>query len=161
MRTKKAAHLGVIVLATVCFMAASSTTSANDESDVKQAATNFYAALNTMFTGDVAPMLETWSHAADVIYMGPNGGMKVGWAQVQPTWEAQAAMKLGGKVEPSDMHIVLGDDLAITQNYEKGSNTINGKLTTVSIRATNVFRKENGVWKMIGHHTDLIPALEQ
>jgi len=27
----------------------------------------------------------------------------------------------------------------------------------VSIRATNVFRKEGGQWKMIGHHTDLLP----
>jgi ketosteroid isomerase-like protein len=31
----------------------------------------------------------------------------------------------------------------------------------VSIRATNLFRKENGAWKMIGHHTDLLPFLEK
>jgi hypothetical protein len=30
----------------------------------------------------------------------------------------------------------------------------------VSIRATNLFRKESGAWKMIGHHTDLLPFLE-
>jgi ketosteroid isomerase-like protein len=29
----------------------------------------------------------------------------------------------------------------------------------VSIRATNIYRKENGQWKMIGHHTDLLPYL--
>ncbi len=27
----------------------------------------------------------------------------------------------------------------------------------VSLRATNVFSKENGAWKMIGHHTDMLP----
>lgn len=161
MRVRKATQLVVIVLATACLMAASTAKSTSDETDVKQASARFYAALNSIFTGDVAPMIETWSHADDVIYMGPNGGMKVGWDQVQTTWEAQAAMKLGGKVEPTQMHIVVGDNLAITQNYEKGKNTIDGQPTTVSIRATNVFRKENGQWKMIGHHTDLIPALEQ
>jgi len=161
MRTRKATQLVVIVLAAACFMAASSAQSTSDETDVRQASTNFYAALNSMFTGDVAPMIETWSHADDVTYMGPGGGMKVGWDQVQATWESQAALKLGGKIVPAEMRITVGDDLAVTQNYEKGANTIDGKPVSVSIRATNVFRKENGKWKMIGHHTDLIPALEQ
>jgi len=29
-----------------------------------------------------------------------------------------------------------------------------GRRETVSIRATNPFRKEDGAWKMIGHHAD-------
>lgn len=160
MSTRKSVQLVVAVLAAACFMAASSAQSTDDQTAVKQVSTKFYAALNTMFTGDVAPMLEIWSHADDIVYMGPGGGMQVGWSQVSATWESQAAMKLGGKVEPSDMHIFVGNDLAITQNYEKGQNTVDGQPMTVSIRATNVFRKENGAWKMIGHHTDLLPALE-
>jgi ketosteroid isomerase-like protein len=106
-------------------------------------------------------MREVWSHAADVTYMGPGGGMEIGWDQVLAEWESQAAMKLGGKVEPAQMYITVGQNLAITQNYEKGQNTVDGKPMVVSIRATNVFRKENGQWKMIGHHTDLLPQLEQ
>ncbi len=56
------------------------------------------------------------------------------------------------------MQITVGRDLAVTQNYEKGENTDEeGKIRKVSIRATNVYRKEDGEWKMIGHHTDLLP----
>jgi len=161
MSTRKSVQLVLVVLAAACFMAAGSAQSTADQAAVKQAAMKFYAALNSMFTGDVAPMKEVWSHAADVTYMGPVGGMQVGWSQVAATWESQATMKLGGKVEPADMHIFVGNDLAVTQNYEKGQNTLDGQPVTVSIRATNVFRKENGAWKMIGHHTDLLPALEQ
>lgn len=132
----------------------------DDDTSVKEAAMQFYAALNTMFTGDVAPMLEVWSHADDIVFMGPQGGMYVGWEEVRPQWEAQAAIKLGGKIEPHDMHIFVGEDLAVVQDYEKGENTnVQGKTVSVSLRATNVFRKESGKWKMISHQTDELSGL--
>jgi len=141
---------------------AGQTSATDDEAAVRETATQFYAALNAMFTGDLTPMTEIWSHADDVTYMGPDGGIDVGWEAVLANWERQAAMKLGGKVEPEDMRVTVGRDLAVTNNLEKGENVdADGKPLTVSIRATNVFRKENGRWKMIGHHTDLLPFLER
>ena len=131
-----------------------------DEQGVRQAVAQFYTALNTMFTGELGPMKEVWAHANDVTYMGPGGGFQVGWDQVLAEWEAQAAKKLGGKVEPADIRITAGQDLAIVSDIEKGENTnAAGKVEKVSIRATNLFRKERGKWKMIGHHTDLLPYL--
>lgn len=136
--------------------------SADDEKAVMNAAAQFYTALNLMFTGDLSQMKEVWSHADDVTYMGPGGGFQVGWDHVLKIWEEQAAMKLGGKVEPAEMRIAVGQDIAVTQNYEKGENTnAKGETQKVSIRATNVFRKENGKWRMISHHTDLLPFLEK
>ena len=71
-----------------------------------------------------------------------------------------AALKLGGKVEAVDIRVFTGHDIAITQNYEKGENKDpDGKAISVSIRATNIFRKEAGEWKMISHQTDLLPYL--
>ena len=152
-----------ILLAFASFFCPKSTlASEEDEKAVMNAVAQFYAALNTMFTGNVDPMKEVWSHADDVTYMGPGGGFQVGWDKVLENWEAQAAMKLGGKVEAADMRITVGRDIAVTNNYEKGENTnARGEVQKVSIRATNVFRKEDGKWKMIGHHTDLLPYLEK
>jgi ketosteroid isomerase-like protein len=133
-----------------------------DQKVVAEAVARFYAALNAMFTGDVAPMTEVWSHADDVTYLGPGGGIQVGWSQVAAEWQKQAAMKLGGSIKPEKMHITVGNDLAVTNNLEKGENTnTGGQPQKVSIRATNVFRKENGKWKMIGHHVDLLPFLQR
>ena len=133
-----------------------------DEAAVMTAANQFYAALNTMFTGDPEPMKAVWSHADDVTYMGPAGGFQKGWPEVLNVWETHAAMKLGGKVTPDRMEMTIGQDIAFTHNYEIGENfDENGVRQEVSIRATNVFRKENGQWKMIGHHTDLLPYLEK
>jgi ketosteroid isomerase-like protein len=133
---------------------------ADDAKAVMDAAAQFYRALNVMFTGEVAPMLEVWSHARDVTYMGPGGDFRVGWDQVLASWKEQAAMKLGGQVRPENMRVVVGRDLAVTHNVEVGENITDGKVSKVSIRATNVFRKEAGKWKMVGHHTDLLPHLK-
>ena len=148
------------LLALVSFSALSAEPPSSDEIAVKKAADQFYHALNTLFEGEVGEMKDVWSHADDVTYMGPVGGFRVGWKQVSVDWEAQAANKLGGHVEATEMQLTVGRDLALVHNYEKGENKgPNGESQTVLIRATNVFRKENGAWKMIGHHTDLLPFL--
>lgn len=139
----------------------SATQAAGDErSAVLETANRFYAALNQMFGGRLDAMKDVWSHEDDVTYMGPAGGFKIGWSQVLADWEAQAALKLGGRVQAADMRVALGADLAVVSNLEIGENTnAKGETQKVSIRATNVFRKEGGAWKMIGHHTDLLPYL--
>ncbi|MGD9645993.1 MAG: nuclear transport factor 2 family protein [Pirellulales bacterium] len=161
MRTKQLFVLSMILfsLAAVCFAGAND--SPTDEfKAVEQANAEFYKGLNAMFTGDTAAMQQIWSHADDVTYLGPAGDFLVGWDAVRDAWESQAALKLGGEVEPVEMHTTVGNDLAFTQCYEKGTNLDpQGRTVKVSIRATNVFRKERGEWKMIGHHTDLLPFL--
>jgi hypothetical protein len=72
------------VLMTSCASGNTPSTSGADEQLVKDAVAEFYSALNVMFTGDAAPMKAVWSHADDVIYMGPGGEMIQGWPAVLP-----------------------------------------------------------------------------
>jgi ketosteroid isomerase-like protein len=133
----------------------------NDAEAVGQATSDFYKGLNALFTGDASPMNQVWSHADDVTYMGPGGGILIGWERVRDIWESQAALKLGGEVLPDEVSVTVGGDLAIVCCREVGNNLdADGRPLQVSIRATNVFRKENGEWKMIGNHTDLLPFLD-
>lgn len=132
--------------------------SESDEKAVLSAFAQFYTALNLFFKGDIDLMKEVWSHRDSATYMGPGGGLRIGWGQILGEWEAGAAMKLGGKVEAADIiRITMSPDIAVIQNYENGENTnTTGGVQKVSIRATNTFCKEDGKWKMIGHHTDLL-----
>lgn len=155
----RAAAFGVCVVGLFCGPMA--VAAQQDADSVRAAAKEFYSSLNVMFTGDVGPMKEIWSHGEDVTYMGPGGGFLTGWKQVLPEWERQAALKLGGRVEPKDMRVTVGRELAIVSNYEVGENTVDGKVQKVTIRATSMFRNENGKWKMIGHHTDVLPYLQK
>jgi ketosteroid isomerase-like protein len=134
----------------------------SDKVAVLAANTQFYVALNKMFTGDVGPIKAVWSHADDVTYMGPTGGFQQGWGAVLKDWEGQAALKLGGRVEPGDIRLVVGKDLAVVSDYEQGENTnADGKIERLKLRATNIFRKEGSQWKMVAHHTDTLPYLSK
>lgn len=160
---KQLTILAIVMLSVVVPMAVNSTLAEeNATAPVQAAAEQFYVALNAIFSGDLGPMKDVWSHKSDVTYMGPGGGRRVGWQQVLADWETQAGRKLEGEVEPQNMQIHMGRDLAIVNNFESGQNVdADGKPQEVEIRATSVFRKEDGQWKMIGHHTDLLPFLQQ
>ena len=153
------AALALVFAATVS--ARDAGTAQSNESTVQEATASFYTALNAMFTGDVDPMKEVWSHAEDVTCMGPDGSVKVGWNDVLANWEVQTKMKLGGEIRHEQIMVTVGQDLAVMQCREVGENVIDGKPIAVSLRATNVFRKENGAWKMIGHQTDNLPFLQK
>lgn len=124
--------------------------------EVAQATDEFYRALNVIFTGDPAPMKALWSHADDVTYMGPDGKYLGGWADIAMEWDRQAALMLGGRVEPTRLRSVVGEDLAVITCVEAGVNENDNKGNTVSIRSSTVFRREGGHWKAIGHQTDLL-----
>ena len=61
-------------------------------------------------------------------YMGPSGGYQVGWQAILPVWKEQAALKLGGKIEPAEVQINAGDTIGVVSCLEQGTNTnIDGK----------------------------------
>ncbi len=126
---------------------------------VEKAVDRFYKALNELFVGDMQGMIDLWSHSSEASYLGPQGEIIVGWDKIKPTFQAQANLHLKGTITPTDIHIFTHQDIAMTQNYEIGNNEVDGKPVTVKIRAMNLFRKENNVWKMISHQTDLLPFL--
>ncbi|MBJ7391906.1 MAG: nuclear transport factor 2 family protein [Chthoniobacterales bacterium] len=162
MKKPTSLHLVGAVLCAAFLLSNTPARAAEDNTAAVRAVSNqFYNALSKLFTGDLAPMEAVWSHRKDVTYMGPAGGYRVGWDAVRKDLASQAAMKLGGSINPTQVKITAGSDLATVSNMEVGSNVIGGRKSAVSLRATSIYRKENGQWKMIGHHTDLIPGMEK
>ncbi len=129
---------------------------------VRLAVDGFYTALNAMFRGDLGPMDAVWSHADDVTYLGPGGDFRVGWNEVLKSWQEQAEMRLGGAVAPVDIHVNAGATIAVVQNREVGETAHSpDKPAKVSLRATNIFRKEGDAWKMISHHADRLAYIPE
>ena len=136
--------------------------SQDNAASIKDANTQFYKALNAVFSGHMGPMDAIWSHADDVTYMGPDGTFQTGWEAVRANWAHQASLDLGGTVMPEETVIHVGSNLAVVHTWEKGENVDDdGNPLIVSIRATNTFRKENGAWKMVGHHTDRLDFIDE
>ncbi len=129
--------------------------------DLNDAILQFYSAHNEIFTGNLASMEEIWSHSDDVTYMSPIGGILVGWEAARNSWKKQADLKLRGHVDPVQMQVVEGEDIGVCRNYLRGTNfVVDGEEVHPNIRATTVYRKESGSWKVISHHTDLMHWLE-
>ena len=132
------------------------------DSTLKVANDAFYAALNSNFTGDTAPLQAIWSHGTDVSDQGPFGARLDGWDAVNAQFIKEGAMKLGGTVLCKDLIIRAGKDFGYTACIEEGANmSADGKPVVVRFRATNIFRKEDGQWKMVHHHTDISKPLEE
>jgi len=129
------------------------------EDQVREASMQFYAALTQMANGDAGALAEIWSHDAHITTMHPIGGREVGWKEVEPTWGQVAELASGGSVELEDRLICVVGDLAYESGNERGQFTFAGTNVSIDQRATNIYRKEAGGWKIIHHHTDISPAM--
>lgn len=129
---------------------------------VERANQQFYDALNAVFRGEMAPMREIWSRSPDIINMGPFGSCLVGPDAILGQFAMESRMNLGGKVETVDVRVVATRNMGFAVCIEKGENmSAAGRPIHVEHRATNVFRRDGGVWKLVHHHTDLDPALQE
>jgi len=131
-----------------------------DDIAVRTAVDQWFAVLNAMLNGDPEPFAALYSHKEDVTYMGAEGTYRIGWEATYADWQAQAEQSTGGEVEGADIHVVVNGDLATAAHTTNGTvRQPNGETVRTAVRETSVFRKEDGQWRMIGHHADVVPAL--
>ena len=129
------------------------------ESDVRAASAKFYAALNRMANGDSSAMADCWWHEASVTAMHPIGGHTNGWEAVERSFGGVAGVSSKGEVALRDQVIQVSGDMAYEVGDEIGSITMGGHMVPIEHRVTNVYRRKDGAWRMVHHHTDVSPAM--
>jgi ketosteroid isomerase-like protein len=116
------------------------------------------AAERAMHDGDAEPRSATWSHADPVSLYGAWLPVRTGWADVSEAFKRVAA-------QFSDSHeyrfevVAAGasGDLAYTIGFEHNTVSVNGEPKTYTLRATHVYRREDGEWKIVHRHADRPP----
>ena len=129
------------------------------EDDVRTASKQFYAALNSMANGNAKPLADIWSHSETVIAMHPIGGRCIGWDAVRTSFEQVAQLASDGKVELKDQYLHVAGDVAYEAGIEQGQVKLGGQPVAIEHRVTNIYQRENALWKMIHHHTDTSSAM--
>ena len=130
------------------------------EDEIRQASEQFYAAINRAINGDPGSMMEVWSHGSDVTTLHPLGGRETGWEEVRASWEQVAQAFSDGQVSIEDLVVVpLADDVAYTVGTEHGQAKLGDETVGIDWRVTNIYRREEGEWKVVHHHTDVSPVL--
>jgi ketosteroid isomerase-like protein len=114
-----------------------------------------------LHNGDVAPRRAIWSRNEPVTVLGA-------WKSASGHEDVDALFgQLGGTFSDCTSYsheIIAADvigDVAYTVGYEHAQASINGEPRTYSLRATQIYRREDGAWKVAHRHADTVPATDQ
>jgi ketosteroid isomerase-like protein len=87
------------------------------------------------------------------------GPCKKGWRQVGKTTEWVASRFRDGVVTAEYEVVHEGADLAYTVGYEIGDVALDGApVTRQRLRVTQIYRREDGQWRLVDRHGDFAPA---
>jgi ketosteroid isomerase-like protein len=129
--------------------------------EIQAATMKLYDAINAALKGDLGPIGTVWSHSAEASDFGPLGGRAVGWNAILGEYQRSGRITTGGKVTPKDITVGVAGDLGYsTCVEERGAQTTSGQTVAVTDRATNIFRREDGQWKLVHRHVDSLPELQ-
>jgi ketosteroid isomerase-like protein len=102
-----------------------------------------------------------YSRRDDVTLANPFGPPARGWSDVEATLDRAATNYRDGEVAGFEtVSTVITPELAYTVEIESYRARVGGaaEVTPVAIRVTTVFRREDGVWKVVHRHADPIVA---
>ena len=115
-------------------------------------------ALTAVANGDSEPMKALCSHTDAISQCGFWGGVERGWAEVSERWDWVAAQFLpgAGVVTSETSFLTATNEMAYGVFIERwlGQFTSRSEPTETMIRATLIFRRENGSWKAVHRHGD-------
>jgi ketosteroid isomerase-like protein len=102
-----------------------------------------------------------WSHSAAVTAMHPIGVREVGYDAVAGSFDQVASLASGGKVELKDQQVRIVGDAAYEIGSEVGQIKLGGQQVAIDHRVTNIYAREGIAWKLVHHHADASPAMQE
>jgi ketosteroid isomerase-like protein len=118
-------------------------------------------ALGELVEGRPGPFKALWSHADYVVIMGAFGGHERGWQEVAARldWAAKGIKATDRVAE--NLVTVVGDDLAYTVDLEHMTRQVEDHAQPRTLRCTQVYRREDGEWKVVLRHADELPSRDE
>ena len=116
----------------------------------------YTGAADAMHNGDSALFAELWSSRDPVTLLGAAGSAISGWDNITKAQRSIASRFSNGM--PLDLELIAADvngDGAYTVAYERSSVSVaGGPAQPAFLRATQIYRRENGDWKLVLRHAD-------
>lgn len=115
------------------------------------------AADRELHNGDAAPRIAAWSHIDPVSLFGADL-TATSWDAVKPAFNEVASWFSGSKAWDFDIvHAEASGDLAYTVAFENSTAVTKGKAISYRLRVTHLYRREDGVWRIIHRHGSAVP----
>jgi ketosteroid isomerase-like protein len=116
-------------------------------------------ALTAMASGDPEPYVDLWVDLPEVTLFGAWGPIEQGYAQLTSTFRWVGSRFTGGDMVPEDVVVHASGDLAYTVGFTRGDVSVDGgERRPMTIRVTHIYRRIEGVWRLVHRHADFPPA---
>ncbi len=127
--------------------------------DVDELIEQFHLAQGELIKGNPEPVKKLTSHRDDVTLANPLGPPAHGWDEVAAaTDRAAAQFRDGENIGFEVIEKYVTPELAYVLRIERAKAKVGGRedVTSIALRATMIFRPEDGEWKVVHRHADPI-----
>jgi ketosteroid isomerase-like protein len=118
------------------------------------------AATTAVRHGDASSLIEMLSKRDPVTLFPASQPSKLGWAEVRDAFNRVASLYSSGT--PVELEVLasgISGDLAYLVGVERGSAAVSGGVPEpVNLRVTQIYRREDGRWKLVHRHGDPGPG---
>ncbi len=131
--------------------------------DFDEAVEQTRRAIGEFVKGNPLPMQQRFSHRNDATIANPYGPPVRGWEQVAKVMEHAASLRRDGEIigfETITKYVT--PELAYIVQIERVKAKIGGRedITPYTLRATMIYRPEDGTWKLVHRHADPITTAQ-
>ena len=125
--------------------------------DVDELIERYQLALDEFMKGDPMPVQELFSHREDASLANPYGPPVRGWDGIAKTTEHAASLRRDGRATGFDIvakYVTTELAYVVQIEYLESKVGERDEITPYSLRATMIFRPEDGTWKVMHRHAD-------
>lgn len=108
--------------------------------------------------GDGGPLSRILTRHSPATFFGPMGGYEHGAGQVASTHERGAAQFESTETEFEVLQMAASEGVAYCVGLQRATARMRGKKEAVpfNLRVTELFRQEDGEWKLVHRHADML-----
>jgi ketosteroid isomerase-like protein len=131
--------------------------------DFDQVVEQYHRALIELGKGNSEPTKEMFSRREDVSAAGGFGGVLHGWKQVAENTEFAASRFKRGEASSFESVVKYATpDLGYVVEIERYRAKLVGRedVVPVALRVTSIFRREDGIWRLVHCHGDPITSIQ-